>query len=152
MRAEFVVPVLFSLFSVILALSRTDYDYDAQCNQATGTFIIPTDQCLKEDSKSAIYSCNSSILTVKKYSQDQCVGSISVSYVTLNVCLNESRTSSVKVHSCSSETAKVSAYFNSSYTLLRRCYHDGRMPLEFGTSFPIKPMRISTVSILSRTF
>ena len=112
MRAEFVVPVLFSLFSVILALSRTDYDYDAQCNQATGTFTIPTDQCLKEDSsvhKSAFYSCNSSILTVKKYSQDQCVGSISVSYVTLNVCLNGSLSSSVKVHSCSSETAKVNA-------------------------------------------
>ena len=113
MRAEFVVPFLFSLFSVILAgsISRTDY-IGPRCNQADGTFPIPTDQCLSEDSpshKSAIYSCNSSILTVKKYSQDQCVGSISVSYVTLNVCLNESRTSSVKVHSCSSETAKVNA-------------------------------------------
>ena len=112
MRAEFVVPVLFSLFSVILAGSilRTDY-IGPRCNQADGTFPIPTDQCLSEDSpshKSAIYSCNSSILTVKHYTQAQCAGSISVYYRALNVCLNQSDFSEM-VHTCSSETSKVNA-------------------------------------------
>lgn len=113
MRAEFVVPFLFSLFSVILAgsISRTDY-IGPRCNQADGTFPIPTDQCRSEDSpshKSAIYSCNSSILTVKHYTQAQCAGSISVYYQPLNVCLNETDTSSIMLHTCSSETSKVNA-------------------------------------------
>ena len=112
MRAEFVVPFLFSLFSVILAgsISRTDY-IGPRCNQADGTFPIRTDQCLSEDSpshKSAIYSCNSSILTVKHYTQAQCAGSISVYYRALNVCLNQSDFSEM-VHTCSSETSKVNA-------------------------------------------
>lgn len=113
MRAEFVVPFLFSLFSVILAgsISKTDY-IGPRCNQADGTSPRTTDQCLSEDGfshKSVIYSCNSSILTVKYYTQAQCAGSIRVSYLTLNVCLNETDTSSIMLHTCSSETSKVNA-------------------------------------------
>jgi hypothetical protein len=116
MRAEFVVPFLFSLFSVILAgqISMTDYD-GARCNQGTtGTSFRTTDQCLSEErlttgTKSVIYSCNSSILTVKYYKLAQCAGSISVYYQPLNVCLNETDTSSIMLHTCSSETSKVNA-------------------------------------------